>query len=311
MDHLPATLRLRLVLAAVGVLLALVVAAVLVIASGDETEAPTAATDPPSTLPTSTSTVPASIDVAAQAIVYRTDQAVGGRFRVKLTNTGDDEFTVTGVRLESAGFETLAFTPHDTLYSPSERTDLVTPYGDVRCDPGDALVPTEAAIRFVTASGSEGEVLVPLESIYEAIPKLYERECDKAFIEESAVIAITDPIEESGEGYEARARATLQITRAGSDEAIAVNDIRGSVLYSITGELPATLGAGDDEIDIPIELRGTRCDGHALGETKQPFVYPIRLRIGDDFESSYDIPVNPSQQDQLWTFLVSRTCGLE
>ncbi|MDQ3176401.1 MAG: hypothetical protein M3Q72_02490 [Actinomycetota bacterium] len=310
MAHLSAGLRPRLVLAGVGVMLALLVAAVLVIASGDDTQAPTTPTDPPVTLPNST-TVPPSIDVTAQAIVYRTDQAVGGRFRVKLTNTGNDEFTVTGVRLESAGFETLAFTPHDTLYSPSERTDLVTPFGDVRCEPGDALDPTDAAIRFVTASGSAGEVRVPLESIYEAIPKLYERECDKAFIEESAVIAITDPIEESGEGFDARARATLRITRAGSDEAIAVDDIRGSVLYSITGELPAMLAPGEDEIDIPIELRGTRCDGHALGETKQPFVYPIRLRIGDDFESSYDIPVNPSQQDQLWTFLVSRTCRLE
>jgi len=310
MAHLSAGLRPRLVLAGVGVVLALLVAAVLVIASGDDTQAPTTPTDPLVTLPRST-TVPPSIDVTAQAIVYRTDQAVGGRFRVKLTNTGDDEFTVTGVRLESAGFETLAFTPHDTLYSPSERTDLITPFGDVRCEPGDVLDPTDAAIRFVTASGSEGEVRVPLESIYEAIPKLYERECDKAFIEESAVIAIADPIEESGEGFDARARATLRITRAGSDEAIAVDDIRGSVLYSITGELPAILAAGEDEIDIPIELRGTRCDGHALGETKQPFVYPIRLRIGDDFESSYDIPVNPSQQDQLWTFLVSRTCRLE
>ncbi|MBA3801474.1 MAG: hypothetical protein H0X22_01010 [Acidimicrobiia bacterium] len=310
MAHLSAGLRPRLVLAGVGVVLALLVAAVLVIASGDDTQAPTTPTDPLVTLPRST-TVPPSIDVTAQAIVYRTDQAVGGRFRVKLTNTGDDDFTVTGVRLESAGFETLAFTPHDTLYSPSERTDLITPFGDVRCEPGDALDPTDAAIRFVTASGSEGEVRVPLESIYEAIPKLYERECDKAFIEESAVIAIADPIEESGEGFDARARATLRITRAGSDEAIAVDDIRGSVLYSITGELPAILAAGEDEIDIPIELRGTRCDGHALGETKQPFVYPIRLRIGDDFESSYDIPVNPSQQDQLWTFLVSRTCRLE
>lgn len=310
MAHLSAGLRPRLVLAGVGVVLALLVAAVLVIASGDDTQAPTTPTDPLVTLPRST-TVPPSVDVTAQAIVYRTDQAVGGRFRVKLTNTGDDEFTVTGVRLESAGFETLAFTPHDTLYSPSERTDLITPFGDVRCEPGDALDPTDAAIRFVTASGSEGEVRVPLESIYEAIPKLYERECDKAFIEESAVIAIADPIEESGEGFDARARATLRITRAGSDEAIAVDDIRGSVLYSITGELPAILAAGEDEIDIPIELRGTRCDGHALGETKQPFVYPIRLRIGDDFESSYDIPVNPSQQDQLWTFLVSRTCRLE
>ncbi|MBA3399817.1 MAG: hypothetical protein H0U01_07635 [Acidimicrobiia bacterium] len=310
MAHLSAGLRPRLVLAGVGVVLALLVAAVLVIASGDDTKAPTTPTDPLVTLPRST-TVPPSIDVTAQAIVYRTDQAVGGRFRVKLTNTGDDDFTVTGVRLESAGFETLAFTPHDTLYSPSERTDLITPFGDVRCEPGDVLDPTDAAIRFVTASGSEGEVRVPLESIYEAIPKLYERECDKAFIEESAVIAIADPIEESGEGFDARARATLRITRAGSDEAIAVDDIRGSVLYSITGELPAMLAPGEDEIDIPIELRGTRCDGHALGETKQPFVYPIRLRIGDDFESSYDIPVNPSQQDQLWTFLVSRTCRLE
>ena len=310
MAHLSAGLRPRLVLAGVGVVLALLVAAVLVIASGDDTQAPTTPTDPLVTLPRST-TVPPSIDVTAQAIVYRTDQAVGGRFRVKLTNTGDDEFTVTGVRLESAGFETLAFTPHDTLYSPSERTDLITPFGDVRCEPSDVLDPTDAAIRFVSASGSEGEVRVPLESIYEAIPKLYERECDKAFIEESAVIAIADPIEEAGEGFDARARATLRITRAGSDEAIAVDDIRGSVLYSITGELPAILAAGEDEIDIPIELRGTRCDGHALGETKQPFVYPIRLRIGDDFESSYDIPVNPSQQDQLWTFLVSRTCRLE
>ena len=34
----------------------------------------------------------------------RTDEVVGGQVQVRVTNTGDDGFTVTGVVLDSPGF---------------------------------------------------------------------------------------------------------------------------------------------------------------------------------------------------------------
>lgn len=250
-----------------------------------------------------------TIPATAQATVNRTDQAIGGVFQVRLTNTGADDFTVLAVRLESPGFETLAYTPRDTFFSPGETTDLPTPYGAVRCDPGDAADPARAAVRFRLASGETGETRIPLESPHGELPKLHAGECDKAFIEESVEIAIAEPIEEAGSGPTATASAVVTIDRVATDETVVVSDIRGSVMYRVMAQrLPVTLEQGTDRAALPIEIVPARCDGHALGETKQPYVYPIRIAIGDEFESAYDLPVTKSQQEQLFDFLV-RACG--
>jgi hypothetical protein len=65
------------------------------------TSAPSSAPAPAST--SAAAEIPAVPGIDAEAVRLRTDEAVGGRFQVRITDTGDDGFTVTAVALDSPG----------------------------------------------------------------------------------------------------------------------------------------------------------------------------------------------------------------
>src|SRR5687767_2853047 len=49
-------------------------------------------------------TVPAVPGIEAEAVRQRTDEALGDQVQVRITNTGEDPYTVTSVALDSPGF---------------------------------------------------------------------------------------------------------------------------------------------------------------------------------------------------------------
>ena len=254
------------------------------------------------------SAAPAPIPMKAQAILYRTDQAVGGRFQLKLTNLGDQTFEVLGARLESAGFEVLPFTTDPVRYSPGERTDIVTPYGAARCEPDQPPEPAFARIRVRVEGEDERLLRLPLESIGDAIPRLHTRECQVAQVEAALDVALApsrSPVMRDGRPV---LEVDVVIHRLQGAEPIVVGDIRGSVLYRIelaaSSDLPVRLAPGDDDASFPVIISAARCDGHALGDSSQPYAFPIRIRIGDD-DIGYDIPVPDDQQRQLYEYLTA------
>lgn len=298
---------------------AVAAAAAVVLLLPDRTEAPRTApaTSAPATNPTGAPTSVASTSLSpdtaapmhAQAVVYRTDQAVGGRFRVKITNTGDEPFEVLGVRLQSDGFEAAPLTTDPVRYAPGERTDIVTPYGTARCGDGDTVEPTAAVMDVRVADGSTQRYEVPLESIYDALPKLHERECDIARVAAAVDVGLASIEQVEGDDGPVL-EADVTFRRLDGDEQIVVSDVRGSVLYRIVpGDLPVVMAPGDAEMRLPIVISAARCDGHALGESKQPFVFPVGIQIGDEDQVGYDIPMASDQQAQLWEYLTD-TCGI-
>ena len=52
--------------------------------------------------------------IEAEAVRQRTDEAIGGQVQVRITDTGDEPFTVTSVALDSPGFEPLPPREHTT-----------------------------------------------------------------------------------------------------------------------------------------------------------------------------------------------------
>jgi len=266
-------------------------------------------TEAPVTAPSTSALTGAAPAMRAQAIVYRTDQAVGGRFRVKITNTGDEEFEVLGLRLESGGFEPQPLTTDPVRYTPGERTDIVAPFGAARCGTDDTVAPAHVVMDVRVAGGEAQRLEVPLESILEAIPKLHERECDIARIAAAVDVGLASIEQVEAEGGPIL-EADITFRRLETDEPIVVSDVRGSVLYRIVGDgLPIELAADDAEAVLPIVISPARCDGHALGESKQPFVFPVHIEVGDADGIGYHIPIPTDQQDQLYEYLTT-ACGL-
>lgn len=278
------------------VVVALVAAAGVILLAPDRTEAPRTEAPPP---------------MLAQAIVYRTDDAVGGRFRVKITNTGDQAFEVLGVRLQSQGFEPAPMTTDPVRYSPGERTDIVAPHGEVRCDDGAAADPAFAVMDVRIEGGEVQRHEVPLESIYDALDKLHTRGCHVAAIAEAVDVTLADPLAPEDVDGELVVGTRIVFERREGELPIVVSDARGSVMYRLlTPELPVTMAPHDQSLEVPVTIQVARCDGHALGETKKPFVFPLQVQIGDEEEIGYDIPLTTTQQDSLYEYLTT-ACARE
>ncbi|WP_157944008.1 hypothetical protein [Blastococcus atacamensis] len=57
----------------------------------------------------------------------RTDEAVGGRFQVRVTDTGEAPFTVSAVALDAPGFAPVPETPVTAAFVPGRVIDLPVP----------------------------------------------------------------------------------------------------------------------------------------------------------------------------------------
>jgi hypothetical protein len=260
---------------------------------------PPATSTPP---PTESATKPPG-PITVDAYQVRSDEAVGGQFQVQVTNTGDDEFTVVGVRLQSPGFEQLEFEPRSTLFGVGQRTDLTTKYGPVICDVD--LATSGAGLQIQRPDGRDEEVELPFQSLY-VLDRIHRRECAaQAFAE--AVDMHLGPMEVTTSGDRSVMSTTLVLERRGSDEAIVVDDTRGSVLITpiLTSSTGRELAVGAEQVDMPYEFETRSCMPHLLADVKKPFDFTVYVRIGDAEQQAVALETSQAERDQLWDYVLN------
>jgi hypothetical protein len=238
--------------------------------------------------------------MAGEALRHRSDEAIGGQVQVRLTNTGTTPFTVTEVALDSPGFEPLPARPVDADFAPGRTIDLPTPYGVVDCAaPPD---PAAAPLTVVRAGGAAEEVRVPLAG--GTLAQVHAEEC--AAVAVAAVVGVAvEGLTEAGEAV----AGELVLARRTGDEPVEVAALGRSVVLepALDAELLVTLVAGRDRLRLPVSFRPTTCEPHLLAETKQPFVFPLRLTVGDGDEVTVDLPLDDAQEGLLQE-LLGRVC---
>lgn len=255
---------------------------------------------------------PAVAGMTALAYRTRVDEAAGGRFQIKLTNTGSEPFTVVSTGLDSAGFTTVPQSARRTEFAPGARIDMPTPYGEVRCGPDEPPEPAYAALDILRPNGSTERVRVPMPSDYGVLTRIHDQGCVARQLAEDVTVELTG-LDEVGQGAQQVVHGVLRLTRAASPADIAVTDIRGSVLYDVgpaSGSgLPAILAADAHTLDVPVEMSPASCDTHIIAETKKPFVFPLFLAL-DGGEPIFSlIPVSEAQRGMLYDSLIV-ACGL-
>lgn len=123
---------------------------------------------------------PAVPGIEAEAVRLRTDEAVGGQVQVRITDTGNAPFTVTGVALDSPGFAPLPATAVTAAYAPGRTIDLPTPFGDPVCDA--APLPAAAAVTLRRADGAVEQVRLPLAA--DVLALIHDEECAVRAVQE-------------------------------------------------------------------------------------------------------------------------------
>ena len=250
---------------------------------------------------TSTTTAAPAPGLEAEVVRLRTDVAVGGRVQVRVTDSGEEPFTVTAVAIDSPGFAPLPLTPVTAAFAPGRVIDLPTPYGEPRCSADPA--PVAARLTVLRPGGAVEDVRVPLAG--DALDDVHREECAVAGVLAVAGIVLSG-LEPAGDA----ARGTVVLTRrADDDRAVTVTGARGSVVFDVAAEgLPVELEAGDAEVSTALTFTPATCAPHVLAETKQPFVFPVLVAVGDAEAVPVPLPVERAQEEVFWA-LVAEVCG--
>lgn len=236
----------------------------------------------------------------AEAVRLRTDEAVGGQVQVRITNTGDDAFTITSVALESAGFAALPPTVRTAEYLPGRVIDLPTPFGAPVCD-ADPL-PAAARLTVTRPGGGPEVVRAPLSA--EVLGTIHEEECAVRAVAEVVDVAVVG-LADDGDAL----AGSLALTRRQGNEPVVATAIGRSVLVDVAAEdLPLDLAGAEADARTAVSFTPATCDPHVLSETKKPYVFPLTVQVGDHEPVAMDLPLDQAARDRL-AALVQRVCA--
>jgi hypothetical protein len=244
--------------------------------------------------------LPAVPGLEAEAVRLRTDEAIGGQFQVRITDTGDDAFTVTSVALDSPGFTALPATAETAEFAPGRVIDLPTPYGAPVCD----AEPLPAAAQLtVVRPGAQEAVRAPLSA--DVLQLIHDEECAVLAVAEVVDVAVTDLADE-GDAL----AGSLTLTRREGDEPVTAATLGRSVLVDVVAEdLPLELAGDARSARTDVSFTPATCDPHVLSETKKPFVFPLAVQVGGDDPVTMDLPLDQAARDRL-AALVQRVCAV-
>jgi hypothetical protein len=266
---------------------------------------PSPAAAPSSAAPSSSAPVETALPVVpgleAEAVRLRTDEAIGGQFQVRITDTGDDAFTVTSVALDSPGFTALPATAETAEFAPGRVIDLPTPYGAPVCDAEP--LPAAAQLTVVRPDGAQEAVRAPLSA--DVLQLIHDEECAVLAVAEVVDVAVTDLADE-GDSL----AGSLTLTRREGDEPVTAATLGRSVLVDVVAEdLPLELAGDERSARTDVSFTPATCDPHVLSETKKPFVFPLAVQVGGDDSVTMDLPLDQAARDRL-AALVQRVCAV-
>jgi hypothetical protein len=265
----------------------------------DAVEAAPAA--PPASTPTyAAPTLPAVPGIEAEVVRQRTDVPVPGQVHVRVTDTGYQPFTVTAVAIDTPRFAPLPPTTLSAAFEPGRTIALRTAYGAPDC--AAPAGPPAARLTVARPDGAVEELRVPLAG--DDLDVVHREECAVAGVRAVADVGLT--------GLTAACDAvtgTVVLTRAGDDDrAVTVFGARRSVVLDVTvEELPLELAPGEERASAAVAFTPASCEPHVLAETKQPFLFPLSVAVGDAEPVPVPLPVDAAQQELFWD-LLDRVC---
>ena len=253
--------------------------------------------------PASTSAAPALPPVPgieAEVVRQRTDVPVPGQVHVRVTDTGDQPFTVTAVAIDAPGFTALPPTGLSAAFEPGRTIALRTAYGTPDC--AAPAGPPTARLTVTRPDGTVEELRVPLAG--DDLDVVHHEECAVAGVRAVVDVGLTG-LTAAGDAV----TGTVVLTRAGDDDrAVTVVDARRSVVLDVAVEgLPLELGPGEQRASAQVAFTPASCEPHVLAETKQPFLFPLSVAVEEAEPVAVPLPVDAAQQEVLWD-LLDRVC---
>jgi hypothetical protein len=146
----------------------------------------------------------------------------------------------------------------------------------------------------------------------EALARHHETTCRQRAAAEAATISFGPDWEETAPAV---ARGRIVMERAASDTEVAVEQVEGTVIFSLdvlggTGSDVVTLERGQDTAAVEVEVSAARCDPHALIESKKTYLFPMWVRVGDE-PATYAILEPEGEARTVFERLLSVGCDVD
>lgn len=239
-------------------------------------------------LPTGCATTPADDDVAAAptaeelalsaTAVYGRHAAVRGKVDVRIANEGAEPVEVESYQVRHPQFDVVPAAQRRSRLPADGKPRIVpVPFGAPDCEAtADAGAVVVLEVR--TGHGSQ-EVVVPLADGEPGLSRAHRMACGAEAVTDAASIELGPAWTPGSDGL----RTTLRLTRRGSG-AVVVRELRGNVLFTVrpdTVDPVVALPAGEQDAEAGVVVTATRCEAHALTESKTSFTFPLFAAVGD------------------------------
>ena len=196
---------------------------------------------------------------------------------VRLSGTENDDWVVTSAALDANTFAPVPATKTNVRLFRGYVAHVRVPLGVATCPAatGDSI----AKIIVANGAGAVAKLEVPLPTA--VLDGINADECATRKVLDVASPSLGAASAASGMSVD----TTLTIARgaAGAGAAVAVTALRGSVIFDLAprqgATLPAVLAPGQQDVTVPVTFTATRCDGHAIAESKKTFVFGVWLTV--------------------------------
>jgi hypothetical protein len=236
--------------------------------------------------------------------VYGRHAAVRGKVDVRIANEGPQEVHVETYRIQHPLFESVPTSRRDSrLPADGARRIVPVPFGAPRCaadDAGEAVV----VVGVRTGRGMR-EVVVPLADGEPGLRRAHRLACAAAAAAEAVELDLAPGTLVDGPVLSTQ----LQLRRRGPGE-VAVTEVGGNILFSVDAPPSSpvvTLTGGQQSAGVALQVRATRCEAHALTESKRSFVFPAFVALDDVEPTQVQVAVSAPAQAALQE-LLDRTC---
>lgn len=214
----------------------------------------------------------------AVTVEYIPNLAVLRRLEITLANGLDVPVEITGLSYRSPWVDPGPPWAGEPTVAAGRALAQVFQLGEATCPPGDG---EETFVDITVTDGARswhGTYAVPDP---ERLVRLTERECGQRAVLEVVDLALHDEPSVDGQVL----TTSIEATRRTGRDPITITQVDGSILFQLRPDGPdgalARLGPDTDRATIPLEVRTTRCDAHAVSQSQLSYRFPVFVRLGD------------------------------
>lgn len=238
---------------------------------------------------------------------YRFDEA-SGVLPILLRNNAVEPVTVTRLTLVAPSVVTASLTDPITV-RPGWTRRVRVPLRPARCPHGaPSSGPAAVTARVVTADMPAQEVRVRAADPERLLDRLARADCDVQRVLRVADVALGETWRRA-DGPDPALRGEFVVTRRADRPAMTVTGFRGSIIVRLDpGPAPPwRLPAGGRRLAVPVEATVSRCDRHALMESKKTLEFSAWVELAGEDDQRLTVRPGPPLAD-LFYELITDAC---